>query len=125
MRRLAEVRLAGLEVVVRSDRDVDFLLGVAVEIADEERLRAVGLKNQPSNDGVTLAPNCLGGTLGNFRLRRHDESPQREGRGKLKARSLGSSSELFALPVYCRWLLSLVVAFLRCARTSWYSASLK
>ena len=43
MRRLAEVRAARFHAVVRADRDVDGLRGVAVVVADQEAVRAVGV----------------------------------------------------------------------------------
>jgi hypothetical protein len=43
VRRLSEVRAAGLDVVVRPDRHVDFHLRVAIQVTDDERLGAVGI----------------------------------------------------------------------------------
>ena len=37
VRRLAQVRTAGLDAIVRADRHVDGLRAIAIQIADEER----------------------------------------------------------------------------------------
>ena len=71
MRRLAEVRTARLDAVVRTDGNVERLLRVSIEVADEQACTMPsGFLYQPSNAPVTLWPVSLTGSIGSGRCDR-------------------------------------------------------